>query len=92
MTIHYSIPAWRIPWTEVPDGLQSMGLERVGYSWSNLARRHALFFHSSRSSSNTLGRATGSATGPEKEVNRVGRRRKKDRHGVREAGDPTSPS
>ena len=24
-----SIPAWRIPWTEEPDGLQFMGLQRV---------------------------------------------------------------
>ena len=30
MATHYSILAWRIPWTEEPDGLQSMGLERVG--------------------------------------------------------------
>ena len=25
-----SILAWRIPWTEKPGGLQSMGLQRVG--------------------------------------------------------------
>ena len=25
MATHYSIIAWRIPWTEEPDGLQSMG-------------------------------------------------------------------
>ena len=25
-----SIPAWRIPWTEEPGRLQSMGLQRVG--------------------------------------------------------------
>ena len=29
MAIHSSILAWRIPWTEEPDGLQSMGLQRV---------------------------------------------------------------
>ena len=29
MAIHSSIPAWRIPWTEEPDGLQSMGSQRV---------------------------------------------------------------
>ena len=29
MATHYSILAWRIPWTEEPGGLQSMGLERV---------------------------------------------------------------
>ena len=26
-----SILAWRIPWTEEPGGLQSMGYQRVGY-------------------------------------------------------------
>ena len=30
MATHYSILAWRIPWTEKPGGLQSMGLQRVG--------------------------------------------------------------
>ena len=29
MATHYSILAWRIPWTEESDGLQSMGLQRV---------------------------------------------------------------
>ena len=28
---HSSILAWEIPWTEEPDGLQSMALPRVGY-------------------------------------------------------------
>ena len=28
---HSSILAWRIPWTEEPGGLQSMGLQRVGH-------------------------------------------------------------
>ena len=31
MATHSSILAWRIPWTEGPDGLQSMGLQRVGH-------------------------------------------------------------
>ena len=30
MATHASIPAWRIPWTEEPVGLQSMGLQTVG--------------------------------------------------------------
>ena len=30
MATHSSILAWRIPWTEEPDGLQSVGLQRVG--------------------------------------------------------------
>ena len=29
MATHSSILAWRIPWTEEPGGLQSMGLRRV---------------------------------------------------------------
>ena len=29
MTIHSNILAWRIPWTEEPGGLQSMGLRRI---------------------------------------------------------------
>ena len=31
ITTHFSILAWRIPWTEEPGGLRSMGLQkRVG--------------------------------------------------------------
>ena len=29
MATHSSVLAWRIPWTEEPGGLQSMGLQRV---------------------------------------------------------------
>jgi len=31
MATHSSILAWRIPWTEEPGGLQSMGWQRVGH-------------------------------------------------------------
>ena len=31
MAAHSSIPAWRIPWTEEPGGLQSTGLQTVGH-------------------------------------------------------------
>ena len=34
MATHGSILAWRIPWTEEPGGLQSMGLKRVGHDWA----------------------------------------------------------
>ena len=34
---HSSILAWRIPWTEKPGGLQSMGSQRVRHNWSDLA-------------------------------------------------------
>ena len=30
MVTHSNIIAWRIPWTEEPGRLQSMGLQRVG--------------------------------------------------------------
>ena len=29
-----SVPAWRIPWTEEPGGLQSMGSQRVRHNWT----------------------------------------------------------
>ena len=32
MASHSRILAWRIPWTEEPGGLQSMGLQRVGHN------------------------------------------------------------
>ena len=32
-----SILAWRIPGTEEPGGLPSMGSHRVGHDWSDLA-------------------------------------------------------
>ena len=31
MANHSIILAWKIPWTEEPGGLQSMGLQRVGH-------------------------------------------------------------
>ena len=34
LTTYSSILAWRIPWTEEPGGLQSMGLQRVGNDWA----------------------------------------------------------
>ena len=33
MATHSSILAWRILWTEEPDGLQSMGLQRGRHNW-----------------------------------------------------------
>ena len=35
MATHSSILAWRIPWTEEPGGLQSMGSQRVGHDLEN---------------------------------------------------------
>ena len=34
MAPHSSTLAWKIPWTEEPSGLQSMGLWRFGHDWA----------------------------------------------------------
>ena len=33
MAPHSSALAWKVPWTEEPAGLQSMGSQRVGHDW-----------------------------------------------------------
>ena len=37
MATHSSNIAWRIPWTEEPDRLQSMGLQRVRHDGATIA-------------------------------------------------------
>ena len=44
MATHSSVLAWRIPWTEEPGGLQSMGSQRVRHDWSDLAGTQAWTF------------------------------------------------
>ena len=39
---HSSVLAWRIPWTEEPDGLQSMGSHRIRHDWSDI--RHVYIY------------------------------------------------
>ena len=34
MATHSSILAWRVPWKEEPDGLQSMGLQSIRHDWA----------------------------------------------------------
>ena len=34
MAIHFSILAWRIPWTEEPDGLQYLESQNAGHDWA----------------------------------------------------------
>ena len=34
MATHSKTLAWKIPWTEKPDGLESIGPQRVGHSWT----------------------------------------------------------
>ena len=43
MATHSSILAWRLPWTEEPGGIQSMGLQRVGHDGSDLTAAAAAF-------------------------------------------------
>ena len=45
MATHSSILAWRIPGTERPDGLPSMGSHRVGHNCSDLAAAAAAGKH-----------------------------------------------
>ena len=44
MATHSSVLAWRIPWTEEPGGLPSMGSHRIGHDWSDLAAAAAVPF------------------------------------------------
>ena len=41
MATHFSILAWRVPWTEEPGRLWSIGSHRVRHNWSNLAHTRA---------------------------------------------------
>ena len=38
------ILAWKIPWTEEPGGLQSLGSHRVGHNWNDLAWHSTICF------------------------------------------------
>ena len=40
MATHSSILAWKIPWTEKPVGLQSMGSQRVRHDWTQQQQQH----------------------------------------------------
>ena len=51
MATHPSILAWRIPGTEEPSGLPSMGLHRVRHDWSDLAAASAAEYSESLTSS-----------------------------------------
>ena len=44
MATHSCILAWRIPWTEEPGRLQSMGLQRVGHDSATNTFSHRLYW------------------------------------------------
>ena len=52
MATHSSILVWRIPWTEGPGRLRSMGSQRVGHDWSDSA--HALMRERERASTSSI--------------------------------------
>ena len=35
MATYFSVLAWRIPWTEEPGRLRSIGSQRVGHDWND---------------------------------------------------------
>ena len=50
MTIHSSILAWEVSWTEEPGGLESIGLQRVGHGLQTKQQQTLFsFFISKRS-------------------------------------------
>ena len=54
MATHSSILAWKIPWTEEPGGLQSMGLQRVRQDWVTNTFTFNLNYLPQASSPNTI--------------------------------------
>ena len=46
MATHSSILAWRIPWTEEPGRLHSMGSQRVGHNWATKHTHNYIKFNS----------------------------------------------
>ena len=50
MAVNSSILAWRSPWTEEPDGLQSTGSQRVRHDWSDLTHSYLTLLLQSKSS------------------------------------------
>ena len=44
MATQSSILAWRIPWTEEPEGLQSIGSQRVRHDFTTTTEQQQSFF------------------------------------------------
>ena len=60
MATHSSLLAWRIPQTEEPGGLQSMGSKRVGHDCSELA----CFFRIAAKPNGEMGGITNKVSNP----------------------------
>ena len=46
MATYSNILAWRIPWTEEPDGLQSIGSQRLGHNFGPSLSGFSSFYFS----------------------------------------------
>ena len=64
MATHSSILAWRIPWTEEPSGLQSMGLQRVRHDWATMHASPGQIKPSFENKANTKETKMGRERGP----------------------------
>ena len=68
MATHSSTLAWKIPWTEKPGRLQSVGLQRVGHDWATSlslftpyhSYTHSWQFHSSLAFGNHISQVSSS--------------------------------
>ena len=54
MATHSSILAWRILWTDEPEGLRPMGSQKVGHDWVNALKISSLCKSSIHGKSNIL--------------------------------------
>ena len=63
MATHSSIRAWRIPWTEEPGSLQSLGSQRVGHDWASNAFTFKLLVVENRHCNCSPGSCPGAANG-----------------------------
>ena len=54
MVTHFSILAWKIPWTEEAGKLQSVVLQRVGHNWASKTFTLVPYIIKSRLNSNSV--------------------------------------
>ena len=68
MATHSSILAWRIPWTEEPGRLQSMGLQRVRHDWTTFTSFQKFMLDFQRWWRNRTGRPLSPSQIPQKNI------------------------
>ena len=60
---HFTLLAWRIPWTEEPGGLHPIVSQRDRHDWSNWARTHALHRQMPCTNSSSISVASSASSG-----------------------------